>query len=198
MYHRDIATLTKQDMLAVLKKTWNRPAVADRLLSLISQVMRRCVALDLIPSNPADSRLMHDLLPRVRHSQQHHPAVPWDEAHVYWKGFSKRTGVAARALQLIALTAVRSGEAREAEWREFDLSKAIWAIPEARTKTGRELQVPLSHQAVALIRAITKTHPVLLFPGATGRPVTDAAVLKEMRLLHDSWTVHGWRSCFRD
>jgi integrase len=198
MYDRDITTLTKADVLAVLRKTWDKPAVADRLLSRISQVLRRCVALDLIPTNPADSRLMRDLLPRVRHSQQHHPAVPWDEAPTYWKGFCKRTGAAARALQLIALTAVRSGEARKAEWREFDLSKAVWTIPEARTKTGRALEVPLSHQAVALIKAIPKVSPSLLFPGSIGRPVTDAAVLKEMRLLHDEYSVHGWRSCFRD
>lgn len=156
------------------------------------------MAVDLIPANPADSRVMRDLLPRVKAVQQHHPAIPWDEAPVYWKGFCKRTGMAARALQLIALTAVRSGEARGACWHEFDLSKAMWTIPEERAKTGRALEVPLSRQAVALIGKLPKHHPVLLFPSAAGKPVSDMAVLKEMRLLHDEWSVHGWRSTFRD
>lgn len=198
MYHRPISTLTKGDMLGVLKKVWSSPAVADRLLSRISQVLRRAVALDLIPANPADTRVMRDLLPRVKSVQQHHPAVPWDDAPVYWKGFSKRTGMAAQALKLIALTAVRSGEAREAQWHEFDLSRAVWSIPEARTKTGNPLDVPLAPQAVALIKSLPRIHPELIFPGRTGRPVSDAAVLKEMRLLHDEYDVHGWRSSFRD
>lgn len=198
MYARDITSLTKADMMAVLRATWDKPAVADRLLSRISQVMRRCVALDLIPSNPADSRMMRDLLPRVRHTQQNHPAVPWDEAATYWKGMRNRTGLAARALQLVILTAVRSGEAREAAWQEFDLKTGVWSIPEERTKTGRALDIPLSHQAVALIQSLPKLQPTLLFPGRTGKPVSDMAVLKEQRLLHDEYDVHGWRSTFKD
>lgn len=198
MYERDIASITKADIVGVLQKTWDKPAVADRLLSRIYQVMKRCAALDLIPFNPADPDIIRAILPSVKQAQEHHPAVPWEEAPTYWKGFSQRTGLAARALRLAVLTAVRSGQAREAEWQEFDLEAAVWTIPGKRAKNGKPLEIPLSRQAVALIRSVPRLHPALLFPGRTGRPVSDMAVLKEMRLLHDQFTVHGWRSAFRD
>ena len=53
-----------------------------------------------------------------------------------------REGMAARALQFIALTAARSGEVRGMTWPEVDLEKALWTIPAGRMKAGREHRVP--------------------------------------------------------
>lgn len=106
--------------------------------------------------------------------------------------------MAALALRLVVLTATRSGEVRKAEWPEFNLVTPIWTIPGKRTKTGKPLEVPLSSAALALLASIPRIHPVLVFPGRTGKPISDMGVIKEMRLLHKAWTVHGWRSSFRD
>ena len=54
-------------------------------------------------------------------------------------------------MQLIAVTFVRPGELRHAEWKEFDIPNAIWNIPAEKMKMNRPHKVPLSRQAVALI-----------------------------------------------
>ncbi|MER9237258.1 tyrosine-type recombinase/integrase [Mesorhizobium sp. M0622] len=61
-------------------------------------------------------------------------------------------------LRLTILTAVRTDEARSATWDEFDLDAALWTIPAARTKTSKELRVPLAEPVVALLRAAIR-HP---------------------------------------
>ena len=56
------------------------------------------------------------------------------------------------ALELLILTAGRSGEIRGAKWSEFDYKTATWTIPGARMKSGRDHRVPLSRQAVECAR----------------------------------------------
>jgi integrase len=198
LYERDIASLTKGDIVEVMRKVWDSPAVADRLLSRISRVLGRQAALDHVLTNVADSKTVRMLLPKVRHVQEHHPAIAVVDAPSVWKRLVARDTLAASALKLIILTATRSGEARGAEWNEFDLKNEVWVVPENRTKTGKVLEVPMSPSVVSLVKNIPRVHDRLLFAGRTGRPLTDMAVLKEMRLLDDVAVVHGWRSTFRD
>ena len=58
------------------------------------------------------------------------------------------------AMQLLALTFVRSGELRSAEWSEFDLDAKVWKIPAGKMKMKREHRVPLAPQALALLEAL--------------------------------------------
>lgn len=67
------------------------------------------------------------------------------------------------ALELILLTFVRTAELRKAEWSEFDLDRAEWVIPEGRMKMRRQHVVPLSRQAITLLRELHK------LTGGTGR-----------------------------
>ncbi len=62
--------------------------------------------------------------------------------------------VTALALKLAPLVFVRPGELRGAEWSEFDLQSAEWRIPGARTKMGEPHVVPLSRQALAIVREL--------------------------------------------
>jgi integrase len=70
------------------------------------------------------------------------------------------------AMRLLLLTFARTGELRGAEWAEFDLDKAQWRIPAAPMKTGRDHVVPLSKQALAVLRELHKLngHRLILFP----------------------------------
>jgi integrase len=102
-------------------------------------------------------------------------------------------------LQLLARTFVRPGELRQALWSEFDLDKAEWKIPAERMKMRRPHLVPLSKQAVAILRAqfeITGKGP-LVFPGLrSGRPMSDATMgdaLKTMFFDSDEHVPHGFR-----
>jgi integrase len=105
------------------------------------------------------------------------------------------------ALRLLPLTFVRPGELRLAEWREFDLERAEWRIPAARMKMRELHVVPLSTQAVALLRdlrELTGDGP-LVFPSirSADRAISDNtinAALRRMGFPGDEMCAHGFRS----
>lgn len=105
------------------------------------------------------------------------------------------------ALQLIALTFVRPGELRHAEWKEFDLRGAVWNIPKEKMKMPRPHSVPLSRQALAIIknvREVTGSSPYL-FPQIRSwhRPISDGTLNAALRRLgydKTEMTSHGFRS----
>src|SRR6202023_1524449 len=70
------------------------------------------------------------------------------------------------ALELLALTFVRPGELRAAEWVEFDLDAGVWSIPGEKMKMKRPHRVPLAPRAVAVLRELeTMTgHVKFVFP----------------------------------
>jgi integrase len=84
----------------------------------------------------------------------HHPALPWPEVAALMAALRDQAGVAARALEFTVLTAARTGETLGATWPEIDLGAALWTVPAARMKAGREHRVPLSRAAVDLLRGL--------------------------------------------
>ena len=108
-------------------------------------------------------------------------------------------GLGARALEFAVLTAARSGEVRGATWSEIDLKAALWTIPAARMKSGREHRVPLSKPAIKLLRALPgdRLPEDHVFPGMRG-PLSDMSLTAVLRRMGVSATAHGFRSTFRD
>ena len=108
-----------------------------------------------------------------------------------------------RALEFTILTAARISEVVNAAWDEFDLKGKTWTVPGARMKAGRPHRVPLSDPAIAVLNKMqAKEQPGgYVFPGwKTGRPLTGIACLKLLKedMKRDGFTVHGFRSSFRD
>jgi integrase len=111
------------------------------------------------------------------------------------------THVARCALRLAPLVFVRPGELRAAEWQEFNLDEAEWRIPAERMKARVQHIVPLSRQAVEILREL---HPLTgagryLFPSARtdSRPMSNNTVNAALRRLGystDEMTGHGFRS----
>ena len=109
------------------------------------------------------------------------------------------------ALQFLILTAVRSGSVRLATWKEIDLQKKIWTIPPENTKTKEEHRVPLSPSALRLLKKLSRFPDTpLIFPGKSGKPLSDMALSELMRGMFERSEMaqhavpHGWRSTFRD
>lgn len=108
------------------------------------------------------------------------------------------------ALRLAPLLFVRPGELRRAEWAEINLDLAEWNIPGERMKMGVPHIVPLSTQAVAILREL---HALTggsryVFPGArtNGRPMSDNAILAALRrmgIAKDEMSGHGFRAMAR-
>jgi integrase len=105
-------------------------------------------------------------------------------------------------LEFAILTAIRSGEALGARWEEFDLTSKVWVIKGERMKAGLEFRVPLSDQAMALLRSLPREgdQDGFVFIGPQrDRPLADKSLRGVLRVLGRSdVTVHGMRSAFRD
>ena len=115
-----------------------------------------------------------------------------------WVSFGcKTTGFAPKALKLVILTALRCGNVANAEWREVDIKKEVWTIPGEKMKTGVEFRVPLSSEALQVIKSLPPASK-FLFPGLEDRPLTIAALTAvKNRMGKENITVHGFRTTFR-
>ena len=130
---------------------------------------------------------------------EHHRALPVDEMPQFVGQLQTRTGIAARALEFVILTAARSGEVRGASWSEIDLKTAIWTVPAERMKAGVEHRVPLSSAALRLLKSLPQIAGTqLLFPGTKGQPLSDMSMTAVMRRMNADAVPHGFRSTFRD
>ena len=143
--------ITTDDVLSVLKPLWNeKPETASRLRGRIERVLDAAKAQGLRSGeNPARWRgHLDQLLPkRQRLTRGHHAAMNFADVPAFMGDLQARQATAALALEFVILTAARSGEVLGARWDEFDLDRAVWTIPAARMKAGREHRVPLSDRA---------------------------------------------------
>lgn len=127
-----------------------------------------------------------------------HKALPADELYGFMQRLREVSGMSARCLEFVVLTACRSGEARLAIWPEFDLATKTWAIPGERMKSGRPHSVPLSDEAVALLKNLPRMEGIeLVFPGARkGKPLSDMSLTAVMRRMGADAVPHGFRASF--
>ncbi len=134
---------------------------------------------------------------------RHHPALPFSEAPTFMADISGRPGIAPRAFAFAILTASRSSEAMHARWGEVDFASRAWTIPGERMKAAREHRVPLSAQALAILKTIKPKQAKpsdYVFPGPkTDKPLSNGAFLAVLRRMkREDLTPHGFRSTFRD
>ena len=198
---RDIA---QSHVLAVLEPIWKtKTETASRLRGRIEQVLDWATVRGLrTGDNPAQWRGRLDKLlsePKKIAKVTHHSALAIDEISGFIGALRQRDGASARALELLVLTAARSGEIRGAVWSEIDLDGAIWTVPADRMKAGKEHRVPLSPQALKLLRDVPRVAGVdLVFPGRKGQPLSDMSLGAVMRRMGIEAVPHGFRSTFRD
>lgn len=191
------------DVLQILRPIWiSKPDTAKRVRGRIERVLDAAKVLGLrTGENPAVWRgNLAMLLPKQQKGpKRHHPAMPFAQVPHFMNKLAKRTGLAARALELTIFTAARTSEVLQARWTEFDLENQLWVIPGERMKAGREHRVPLSGAAMAMLQEL-KSDGEFVFPGTKeGKPLSNMSmemVLRRMKI--EDCTVHGFRSSFRD
>jgi integrase len=218
MLVQDIAV---QDVLRVLQPLWtDKTETASRLRGRIESVLSwATVAGHRTGDNPARwAGNLKELLPAPSKvaKEGNQPALTLEDAPRWFAALRMRDGMGARALEFLTLTAARSQEVRGAEWSEIDLDAGLWIIPAARMKMAREHRVPLTADAVALLKALPRMdgNP-LVFPAARGGQLSDMTVSAVMRRMNESDLAeggpgfldrvskrpavpHGLRSTFRD
>jgi integrase len=206
IWDKPIDDIEVPDVLAVLEPIWTtKSETASRIRGRIEQILSAAKARKMRSGeNPAVWKgTLDQLLPRRRKGpQRHHPAMPYAEAPSFYSRLVKLNSSSAKALQFTMLTAARTGETIGATWKEIDLENCLWTVPADRMKAGKEHRVPLSETAVELLKSSEgdKRSDDFLFPGAKpDLPLSNMAmamVLRRMKLQH--YTVHGFRSTFRD
>jgi integrase len=196
-------------VLRVLKPLWTSvPETAARLRGRIETVLDSARALGHIDENRANPARwrghLDKLLPkRHRLTRGHHPAMPYADVSAFMSKLKETPGSAAKALQFVILAAARSGEVFGMQWDEVDLEAKLWTAPAERMKAQRQHHVPLSEAALYILRgqlAARRGRQPYVFHGRSPRqPLSNMALAMTMRRLGaGEYTVHGFRSAFRD
>lgn len=208
MWDKPVADIATDDILEVLEPIWTTiPETARRVRGRIEKVLDAARAKGLRSRetpNPAlwTGHLVFLLPKSARLTRGHHAAMPYAELPAFFTDLGLRDATAARALQFLILTAARTNEVLGAKWAEVD---AIWTVPKDRMKSGRDHRVPLSGAAIAVLEQMGSHDEKLksasyVFPGhKEGRPLSNMSMemlLRRMKL--EKYTVHGFRSAFRD
>jgi integrase len=217
----DVASVGKNDVLRVLEQKLPRAGggtfwvkhsqTADRTRARIHKVLDWAEARGYRPEglgNPARWKGYLDKLlvaPRAVAPVQHLRALSYPEVPALVAKLQADETVAAKALLLTILAAVRVGETLGATWGEINLDGANgpeWVIPKERMKSRkREHRVPLTPEMLRLIEQLPREegNDFLFISAKTpGVAVTDATVTRALRLAGCTDTTHGFRSSFSD
>ncbi len=198
-----VADIDDKLVLQCLEPIWTtKTETATRVRQRIEAVLNWATARKYRSGeNPARWRGHLDTLlakPTKLKNVVHRAALPYQQAGAFMVKLRKGDSMAARALELQILTATRPGEVVGATWAEFDLNGKVWTIPAERTKANKEHTIPLSPQAVKLLKSLTRVND-FVFPGVKlDKGMTTASAMKLLKRIEPGITAHGFRSTFRD
>lgn len=199
---RPISEVTAPELLTTLRRIESRGAVetAHRAHQNCAQVFRYAIATGRAERDPSSD--LRGALPPTR--QKHHASITDPKAiGELLRAMDNYQGsfVTKCALRLAPLVFVRPGELRRAEWSEFNLEAAEWRIPAEKMKMRVTHIVPLSTQAVAILRELHSYtgDGQYVFPGVRSnkRPMSENTIIAALRRLgyeKDEMTGHGFRS----
>ena len=199
--NRPIASIKAKDLTQMAKAVQGRGAIdlAHRVLQMAGQVLRYAVAHDLIDRNPAADVKPSDTL-KSRKKENYARLDEKELPELLRKIEAYQGGPYTRlAMQLMALTFVRTSELIAARWAEFDLAAAEWRIPPERMKMKTPHIVPLSPQAVEVLKVLHTLSGgrVLLFPGERDhdKPMSNNTILMALARMgyKGRMTGHGFR-----
>jgi integrase len=208
-----VAEIGMEDVRRALVTIWTaKPETATRLRGRIEAVLDFAAVHGWRqgpnPARWAGNLKLAGLPARAKFAPvKHHPALPWQDAPAFMRALRGLDATSARALEVLILTAARTGEVLEARWSEIDMPGAVWTIPAGRMKARREHRVPLSDPALAVLEDMAELRDPddpagegFVFPGAGGPgPLSNMAMLALLkRMRRADITPHGFRSTFRD
>jgi integrase len=203
MGEKRVNQIETADVLRALSPIWlSKPETARRVRQRIAAVLDWAkVAGYRNGDNPVEG--VGRGLPRQSEKRGHFDAIPYVDVPQFVRKLSDvpTSEFARLGFEFLILTAARTNEVLKAQWTEVDLDNAVWTIPAARMKAGREHRVPLAPRALTLLRSAHEMRDgsELIFPGRkVGEPMSNMIFLMMLRRLGATFTAHGFRSAFRD
>jgi len=194
-------TITTDDVLEVLSPIWtSKHETATRIKQRIGVIMKWAIAKGWRETNPVIT--ISSALPKRPNQVIHHPSIPYDEVQsaIEMIKNSQASLSVKLALEMLIMTASRSGEIRNAKWDEIDADKRIWTIPAERMKQRKVHRVPLSSRCIEILDEADNLRDKsgLIFPGnVKGKSLSDATLSKLVRELGIKCVPHGFRTSFR-
>jgi integrase len=201
---RAIDSIQPADIRALVQSIEARGAseTATRVFQRLRAIFRYAIAHDLVVIDPTYPLKPAEIFkPR---KTTHRAAMSEDDVPVFLTKLNAYGGdpMTQAALTLLMLTATRPGELRGARWEEFNEGAATWRIPAERMKMKAEHVVPLSKQALALLKRIRKISggSTWLFPSPfyPSKPLSDGTLNSALARLGYKGiaTAHGFRTLF--
>ena len=202
-----VSEIQTSHIIAILQPIWNvKRETATRVRGRIQNVIDAATAAGHRSGpNPAHWQGHLDKLLAEQRSPTNqpgnHPAMPYEDLPVFIANLRKCLGITPRALELLILTAARTGELIGMTDAEIDLEKKIWTIAADRMKANKPHSVPLSERAIEIIRSVPREPGnSFLFAGQQerGTHLSNAAMLALMKRIAPKYVPHGFRSSFMD
>jgi len=198
-----VSDIERAHVVKLLEPIWLiKNETARRTRTYIEQVLNLAIAKGIrTGENPARWKGNLDLslaAPNKITRVEHYASLPYQQLPEFMAKLRHQDRPGAKALELLILTAGRSGEVRNAVWAEFDLPNKVWTVPAERMKAGKVHRVPLCADAIALLEALPRSNEYV-FPNSTsGRPITDNTISMVPKRIGHKVTAHGFRSTFKD
>lgn len=194
-----ITDITTPDIVNVIEKIAARGTIetARRMGQLIGQTFRYARRRGLCSQNPASD--LRDILQTPE--RKHHARVSLDELPALLQAIAAREDDFSKAaMQLMALTVLRTSELIGAKWGEIDWARSEWHVPKERMKAKKPHSVPLSRQAVEILKALQKKtgDKEFIFHSyaSKSKHISNGAVLMALKRMGygGRMTGHGFRS----
>ena len=170
--------IRRRDVRSLVEAIADRPApvMANRVQALISKIFNFGIQREIVEVNPCAQ------LERPSRERGRDRVLSDDELRSFWTALKEQPHEEAAWLRLRLVTAQRSEEVREMQWRDVDLDGGWWTIPATAAKNGLAHRVPLSHMAIDILTTIRErigpagSEPVFVLPAARSRRRRRAAI----------------------
>jgi integrase len=192
---RSIQSITKRDVIELVDGISDRgtPIAANRILTAIKTLFVWAVGRDIIAASPA----MMVKKPSLERARER--ILTDEEIAALWRACDEVGYPAGDFAKVLLLTGQRRSEVAGMTWAELDLEHRVWNLPASRTKNARAHTVPLSPQAIDVLRARPMVGPGGFVFGTGSGPLTafsrakdaiDAAITPEPGI---GWRLHDLR-----
>jgi integrase len=169
-----IAEISPHDVIKVLDGIVDRgaPVMAKQTHSTIRKLFNWAVDRGVVPTSPCVR------LPPPAKAKDRDRVLADEELADVWRASEKLGWPFAPVVRLLILTGQRRQEVASMGWLDVDFERALWTLPREATKADRAHEVPLSNEALAILRALPKTHKELVFTTNGRTPVANFSVAK--------------------
>lgn len=203
----DVGAISRTDIEGVLEPLWaTKTETARRVRMRLSKVFEWAIYKGWRETDDPSSLSMLKVWidNQGAAEKSHHPALPLEDMPAWFGELRKRDGMAARALELLALCAVRQDNVINATWDQFhdlDGDSPTWRISsrDMKVKTDKdgkplpEHRVPLPEAAVEMLRRLPreasprkKDGRTLVFPAPRGGELSTAGIRKVLERMHNA------------